>query len=113
MTKGATRKPRFRYGTVRKMAGGGIALDFIEEFSDLGAPEFAVTGTASIERISPGLVRITMYSRRKDGNIVTHHTIWDWQTLKRSVALYEEAIRVLDRMTVPDGPNDDQRSERH
>src|SRR5258706_6328088 len=100
MTK-ATRKPRFRYGTVRKMAGGSIALDFIEEFSDLGAPEFAVTGTASIERISAGLVRVTMYSRRKDGNIVTHNTIWDWRTLKATASLYERAIPARTPRPVP------------
>jgi|SRR5882672_2446458 len=112
MTK-ATPKPRFRYGTVRKMAGGGIALDFIDEFSDLGAPEFAVTGVASIERISPGQVRITKYIRRKDGNFVTHHEIWDFALWQRQLAPYEEAMRIIARMAAPDGPNDERKRERH
>ncbi len=113
MTKEATRKPRFRYGTVRRVAGGGIAVDFIEEFTDLGAPEYAVTGVASIERISAGQVRVTKYTRRKDGNFVTHHEVWDYQAWQRALAPYEEAMRVIGRMAAPDGPNQERRREPH
>ena len=113
MTK-ATRKPRFKYGTVRRVTGGGIAMDFVEEVTDLGAPEFAVTGVASIERISAGQVRITKFSRRKDGNIVTHHEIWDWETWRKSLPPYEEAMRILERMgAAHSSPIPTRRGEEH
>jgi hypothetical protein len=29
-------------------------MDFVDDFTDLGAPEYCVSGIASIERINPG-----------------------------------------------------------
>lgn len=105
MKKEATRKPNIKHGTVRKLTGGGTAMDFVEELTDFGAPEYAVTGVASIERISAGQVRISKYSRRKDGNIVVFHEVWDYQTWRKSFPPYEEAMRLLERLGIGDGPN--------
>ena len=74
-------------------------MDFIEEVTDLGAPEYAVTGVASIERISPGQVRVTKYSRRKDGNIITHHEVWDLFAWLHDRSLNEQVSDLISRMT--------------
>ncbi len=88
-------------------------MDFIADPIDNGAPEYAVTGIATIERISPGQVRITKYTHRKDGDFVTHHEVWDWQLFLRSLTPCEEAVRILERMGTPALPNDDRRREKH
>jgi len=112
MTK-ATRKPQIKHGTVKRLAGGSVVMDFIEEITDEGAPEFAVTGIASIERISAGQVRLTKYSRRRDGNVVVFHEVWDFETLKRSQNMYAKALAEIDRVWRGDGPEDGRRREAH
>jgi hypothetical protein len=103
MTK-ATRKPQIGLGTAKRVAGGGILVDFIEDVIDNGAPQYAVTGLASIERISAGQIRMTKYSRRKDGNFVEFHEVWDYQMLRRSVDAYAQALATIERMWTGDGP---------
>src|SRR5947209_3343226 len=112
MTK-ATRKPQIKLGTAKRVAGGGIVVDFIEDVIDNGAPEYTVTGIASIERISAGQVRLAKFSHRKDGDVIVFYEVWDFQTWLRSFVLYERARAIIDRMQPPDGPNDERRRERH
>jgi hypothetical protein len=110
--KARLRQPRVPLGNIRRNAAGGVAMDFIEEFTDLGAPEFAVSGIASIERISRGQVRATYYSRRKDGNIAVVHIIWDYQTWLDTFSAVAHTRDLMARIP-PDGGQKDQRRERH
>ena len=64
-------------------------------------------------RASPAPVRITKYMHRKDGDMVTHHEVWDWQLFLRSLAPREEAVRILERMGTSTLLNDDRRREAH
>lgn len=66
-------------------------MDFIEDVTDMGVPEYAVTGVAGIERISIGQVRISKYSRRKDGNFILFYKVWDLQMRLATARLVEEA----------------------
>ena len=66
-------------------------MNFVDDTSDFGAPEYAVTGIASIERISIGQVRIAKYSRRKDGNSVLFHEVWDLMAWVHAIGLVEQA----------------------
>ena len=101
-----TRRPKIRQGTVRNLTEGRVAVDFVPEFIDQGAPEFYVTGIASIERISPHEVRFTKYTRRRDGNMVTHHEVWNIEIWMRSFAHYEQALAIIERMPIGDGQED-------
>lgn len=103
MTKEA-KKRRIWQGTVKRLAGGTIIMDFIEDPIDNGAPEFVVTGTASMERISAGQVRFTKYVRRRDGNYVTHHEVWDLQTWLKFWDGYERFRDIVLRLPAGDGP---------
>jgi hypothetical protein len=87
-------------------------MDFINDPIDQGAPEFNVTGIASIERISVGQVRVTKYASRKGENLITHHEIWDIQVWQNWLEPYEQAMRIIARVQ-PDGPNADRTRERH
>jgi hypothetical protein len=97
------RRGNVRPGDVRRGPAGEIVMDFVPETTDMGAPEYAVTGIASIERISAGQVRIAKYSRRKDGNFILFYEIWDWETWKRAFPPYEKAMQIIDRLPMPDG----------
>jgi hypothetical protein len=88
-------------------------MDFIEEISDLGAPEIAVTGVASIERISAGQVRETYYSKRKDGPIAVVHIVWDLQAWLRHSLLNEQSKDIIRRMLPPYEPQRERGHERH
>lgn len=98
------RRKSVRVGDLRRGPGGEIIMDFVAETTDLGAPEYAVTGIASIERISVGQVRIAKYSRRKDGNFILFYEVWDYQIWKRHFGPYEAAMDVIDRTLPPNGP---------
>src|SRR5712675_1549248 len=112
MTK-ATRKPQTRHGTVKRLAGGRIRMDYVGEFADLGAPEIAVTGVASIERISVGQVRITYYSLRKDGPQAVVHIVWDFNAWMDNAAIFREAKQILPRTQPDGGKGDGRRREKH
>ncbi len=112
MTKGGRKRTTIRQGAVRRLTGGRVVMDFIEEVADLGAPEFNVTGTASMERISAGQIRITKYSRRRDGNVVLFHEVWDVQEWLKSWALYEQFRDLVTRLPISDG-GDGRRREKH
>jgi hypothetical protein len=99
----ATNPPEMRRNSFRHMTPGRNAMDFVEETTDLGAPEYAVTGVASIERISVGQIRIAKYSRRKDGNFIMFYEVWDYDIWRRAVATYEAAMQIIVRMGVNDG----------
>src|SRR5262245_61174334 len=102
----ATRKPQIKPGTVRRLTGGGIAVDFIaDEPVDLGAPEIAVTSPASIERISDGQIRVSYYSMRKDGPVIVLHVIWDLKRYLDSFAMHKQVGELLSsgRMQPGDG----------
>lgn len=58
-------------------------MKFVQDCIDIGAPEFVVTGTAEIERISGGQIRIAKYSRRGGQNIITHYEVWDAEAFER------------------------------
>lgn len=108
MTKGATKRTKMRRPArrvwTRRGPRGEVVMDFVQETTDAGAPEYNVTGVASIERISVGQVRIAKYSRRKNGtNLITHYEIWDYEIWKRSIEPYESAMRLIDRIPISDG----------
>ena len=88
-------------------------MDFVPEVTDLGAPEIAITGIASIERISAGQVRVSYYSMRKDGAIVVAHMVWDLQAWLRLGAIEDQARDIIGRMAPPDGPDQERRREKH
>jgi hypothetical protein len=90
-----------------------MIMDFIAECSDIGCPEYAVTGVASIERISAGQIQETLYSMRKDGALAVVHVVWDLQAWLHHWPLYEQAREILARMPPPDGPDQERRRERH
>lgn len=56
-------------------------MDFVDGYEDFGAPEINVLGIAAIERLSENQVRVTYYTRRKTGNVVVAHLIWDLHRL--------------------------------
>lgn len=58
-------------------------MKFVEDCIDIGAPEFAVTGTAEIERISHGQIRIAYYSHRAGQNVISHYAVWDAEAFER------------------------------
>jgi hypothetical protein len=87
-------------------------MGFIEDPMDQGAPEYNVTGIASIERISVGQIRETYYSQRKDGALVAVHIVWDLQAWIHHRALIEQAAEIILRMP-PLGPDQERRRERH
>jgi len=70
-------------------------MEFVEDVIDNGAPEYAVTGIAAIERISPGQVRVTKYVRRRGENVVTHHEVWDRSLCIRALAMCDEVLPVI------------------
>src|SRR5258705_12588769 len=107
-------KPRkTRHTGVITRAGGRIRMDYVGEFADLGAPEIAVTGVASIERISVGQVRITYYSLRKDGPQAVVHILWDFNAWMNNSAIFREAKQVLPRTQPDGGEGDGRRREKH
>lgn len=87
-------------------------MDFIEDPIDQGAPEYNVTGIASIERISVGQVRVTKYARRKGENFITHHEVWDLLAWLHDRSLNEEVRDIISRAP-PDTQSAEQRRERH
>lgn len=82
-------------------------MDFVEDLIDEGAPQYAVSGIASIERISSGQVRLTKYSARRTGNFVEFHEVWDYQALKRQQRLYAQALDIIERTWAGNGPQRD------
>lgn len=72
-------------------------MKFVEETIDYGAPEFVVTGTAEIERISPGQIRIAYYSRRGDQNVITHYSVWDALVFERVQCHYRKFRMIENR----------------
>lgn len=94
---------------------GKIIMDILEEeVTDTGAPEFAVTGIKSVERISIGQIRITKYSRRKDGCFVTHHEVWDYHIWQKQFENLENIARIMSQMAIPpDGHEEQRRSGKH
>ena len=109
-----TRKPHIsRHTGVITRDGGRIRMDYIGEFADLGAPEIAVTGVASIERISAGQVRVTYYSLRKDGPQAVVHVVWDFNAWMDNAAIFREAKQILPRTQPDGGKGDGRRREKH
>jgi len=92
---------------------GQCAMELVEDVIDNGAPEYAVTGIAAIERISPGQVRVTKFMRRRGENIVTHHEIWDLKLWLRALAPYEEAMRLIASMPAIENEREERRPGRH
>jgi hypothetical protein len=60
-----------------------------------GAPEVCVTGASSIERISPGQIRESYFSRRSDGSVHVCSIVWDRELWRRHV---EMLSRVCDEI---------------
>jgi hypothetical protein len=58
-------------------------MKFVQESTDYGAPEFCATGISSVERISRGQVRVSYFSRRKDGNTEVCHIVLDASEWRR------------------------------
>lgn len=97
-------------GTLRRGPGGEVIMDLVEGTTDLGAPEFNVTGVARIERISPGQVRVSKYSRRPDGNYITHHEVWDYEVWQKAVVNYGKTMDIIIRAGFSDGGGDSRRA---
>jgi hypothetical protein len=66
-------------------------MDFVDHVVDLGADEVNVTGIASVERISRGMVRVTYFVRRKGEATVAVHLIWDREQWLQMWRVWEEA----------------------
>ena len=64
-------------------------MNFIESCLDYGTPEYCVTGVSSIQRISTGQIRVTKFSRRREGNIVLFHEVWDLVDWRRTCEIVE------------------------
>ncbi len=55
---------------------------------DYGAPEFVVSGVGAVERISDGMVQVTLYRRRSDEKPVACSLVWDrqeWQKFVKAI----------------------------
>lgn len=104
--------------TVRPEAAKGPAgaitmVNMVEGCVDMGAPEYAVTGVARIERISPGQVRVSKYSRRPDGNVILFHEVWDYEVWQSAIFFYEKAAQTLIRGSYSNGEEGMREARRH
>lgn len=79
----------------------GCVMEFITDLIDYNAPEIIVMGVASVVRISVGIVRVTLYSRQKEGNVAKVHLFYDWAQWMKNQALYRMAQTELARPWYP------------
>lgn len=87
-------------------------MDFVEFSDDGKVPDTHISGTARIERISPGMVRITEYVEHSNSNgsvdrrVVTHRVmdVQVWTDMQLQTA---EVMRIIKAtpMSVPSSAN--------
>lgn len=65
-------------------------MKLVEGAVDYGAPEFVATGTAEIDRFSPGQIRISYYSHRGGEDVIVCHVVWDAEAFERVQAGYRK-----------------------
>lgn len=75
---------------IRPGGRGRFIMKLVSDTVDYGAPEFSVTGTAELERISDGQVRIAKYSRRGGQNVITHYEVWPAEEFERVQPAYRK-----------------------
>lgn len=92
--------------------GGRIRMDFVEFSDDGNIPDTHISGMARIERISPGMVRITEYVEHSysDGSIdrrVITHRVMDVQVWTDMQLQAAEVMRIIKSspMSVPSNGN--------
>lgn len=102
-TSARVRRKKNRPGSLRRGPAGEVIMDFVAETIDPGAPEYAVTGIASIERISIDQVRIAKFSRRKDGDYILFYEVWGYHAWLLAIAPYQKAAEIIDRLPLSDG----------
>jgi hypothetical protein len=98
-----TKKAIMRRGTIKRLAGGIIVMDFIEADDPGTAPEIFLTGLCKVERLSPNTVRLSWYTRQADGNLVTLKTILDIQEWLAVQDPLIQARSVIARLPMGDG----------
>jgi hypothetical protein len=48
-------------------------MKLVPETTDLGAPEYFVFGISDITQVAPGIIRVSLYTTREDGNFIVCH----------------------------------------
>jgi hypothetical protein len=66
-------------------------MKFVQDVEDFGAPEFCVAGVSAVERISAGMVRVSFFTRRKDGLVDCVHTVWDMVEWRKTFEMVSRA----------------------
>jgi hypothetical protein len=70
-------------------------MKFVNECTDYGAPEFVAAGVSSIDRASENTVRVTYYSRRRDGNVDVCHVVWDKDEWRQYIELLNRTCEAI------------------
>src|SRR5262245_18906185 len=96
MARRGVKRPQLRRGSdklgvARRGPRGELIMDFFEATDNGTAPEIYVTNVSRIERIGEGTVRVSYYSRRREGNPVVLDVIWDIQELLEAFERWAEA----------------------
>jgi hypothetical protein len=60
-------------------------MKLVPETTDLGAPEYFVSGIADIAQVAPGTIRVSFYTTREDGNFIVCHQVWPAETWADSI----------------------------
>jgi hypothetical protein len=89
-------------------------MKFIEDGLGMGVPEYCVTGVSSVERISPGQVRVSYFARRNNESIVVIHTVWDAIEWRKNCEMVSRSCDdILAEPTPRSGASDDPSQRAH
>jgi hypothetical protein len=89
-------------------------MKFIDDGFDGGAPEHCVTGISSVERISPGMIRVSYFARRNNESIVVFHMVWDAVEWRKNCDMISRACDdILAEPPPRSGANDDPSQRAH